>query len=125
MMKKARSSPDGSSRRQPSSFWTPKKAGEQIEGLFSHVTMSMQTKKPILHLSDVPSPIGVGTVLHGIFKEHASKLKAGVKLTIVYTGESAKKTKGNRAKLFDVFLNGKQIFNSEIGAPVPVEEAFK
>jgi hypothetical protein len=87
-------------------FWTPKKVGETIQG--KYLMLSENQNGLVLQLKDQPA-VGMNTVLVNLFGQKLIGLRIGDKIKIVFTGLTKKKGKRQPARLFDVWLNGKQL----------------
>lgn len=94
---------------KPSPFWKPEADGQFIEGVFKGYE---QTEKSVcIRINE--TLVALSTVLRSFFKPVYRSMKAGKsKLRIVYIGETEKKYSGHHAKLYRVYLNGKELEQS-------------
>lgn len=101
--------------KKESPFWHPKRIGEFLEGKF----IQFQSTKLPQRKGKPPETglamqlegcllIGIGTILATDLAPIYQKIKKGDKIKVQFTGE-APSNKGNPAKLFDIFWNGKQV----------------
>lgn len=82
-----------------SPFWHPEKVGDSIEGKF----LTFQPTELGMAVQLSTGLVGMGTVLRSRFNSVYTKLRPGDKIRIEYMGT------GRRAKLFRLFVNGKEV----------------
>jgi hypothetical protein len=91
-------------------IWKPTEQGQALEGKFVQFQDS-STGMFIILSSGV---VGLGTILRKLVKTVYKDLTAKDTIKIVYTG------KAGRAKMFDLYLNNKQIIPAfDIAKPAP------
>lgn len=96
-----------------SPFFNFPKIGDSISGVFAGFEETQNGYALNIKNASVKGKhlVGIGTVLKGIVKANVKLFKVGTKIRIDHTG-TTKGRKGKPAKLYDVFLNNKQITGS-------------
>lgn len=106
-----------------SPFWKPSKKGDSITGIFE----GFETTQKSICMNLSGNLVAMSTVLVAFFKPVFKKLRAGkTEITITFAGMTEKKyAGGNKARLYEVSMDGTELKQSFEGKKTSEKELTK